>query len=237
MQGPLGVTFTPDFELDGDIYFQPLFDGQAFLNGDVPLKEPEVNKFISALIAHGLVFQAFHQHLPMTPQLWFVHFRGTGDPITLAKAAKAALNVTSIPFPQAPPANPTSPLDAKRLAKILRGDASIGGSGVVTVDVLRESVRVGDVWVNPQANISTNIEFMPLGGSQAAVVPDFSMTAREVNPVVDLMLNRLGWYQGCLYNQETDEHPQLYFDHMLKTGDAYQLAAEIRRGLDLTDTE
>jgi hypothetical protein len=41
----------------------------------------------------------------------------------------------------------------------------------------------------------------------------------------------------CLYNQETDEHPQLYFDHMLKSGDAYELAREIRRGLDLTDSE
>jgi hypothetical protein len=50
------------------------------------------------------------------------------------------------------------------------------------------------------------------------------------------MLNQLGWYQGCLYNQETNEAPQLYFDHMVKTGDAYQLAAEIRQGLDLTDS-
>jgi hypothetical protein len=28
--------------------------------------------------------------------------------------------------------------------------------------------------------------------------------------------------------------PQLYFDHMLKTGDAHALAGEVRRGLDLT---
>jgi len=37
---------------------------------------------------------------------------------------------------------------------------------------------------------------------------------------------------GCLYNQETDEHPQLYFSHEFKTGDPYALAAEIRKGLD-----
>jgi hypothetical protein len=49
-------------------------------------------------------------------------------------------------------------------------------------------------------------------------------------------MRRQGWFQGCLYNQETNEHPQLYFDHMLKVGNAYQLAHEIRRGLDLTDT-
>jgi hypothetical protein len=93
------------------------------------------------------------------------------------------------------------------------------------------------VLVNPQANVSTNIQFKPRGGSQADVVPDFSMTSLESDAVVSLMLNELGWYQGCFHNQETAEHPQLYFDHMLKTGDAYQLAAEIRRGLDLTRSE
>lgn len=55
-------------------------------------------------------------------------------------------------------------------------------------------------------------------------------------PVVTRMRHR-GWFQGCLYNQETDEHPQLYFDHMLKVGNAYALAAEIRRGLDLTASD
>jgi hypothetical protein len=33
-----------------------------------------------------------------------------------------------------------------------------------------------------------------------------------------VMLAR-GWFVGCLYNQETAEHPQLYFSHQLKTGD------------------
>lgn len=63
------------------------------------------------------------------------------------------------------------------------------------------------------------------------------MTADEVGPVVKRMLLDLHGVQGCLYNQETDEQPQLYFDHMVKTGDAYQLAQEIRTGLDRTRSE
>ena len=51
------------------------------------------------------------------------------------------------------------------------------------------------------------------------------------------MLIDRDWSQGCLYNQETAEQPQLYSDHMVKVGDAYQLAAEIREGLDLTASE
>ncbi|HEY0792567.1 MAG TPA: DUF1259 domain-containing protein [Chthoniobacterales bacterium] len=244
VQGPLGVVFTPAFaftpafEINGDVFFQPLSQGQVFLNGDLPLKEAEVKRFISALLKNGLTFQAFHQHVPMHPQVWFIHFRGVGDPLVLARAVRAALNATGTPLPQAPPSNPTTPLDAQRLGGILHGSATVGEEGVVTVWVYRrDQVTIDGVRVNPQANISTNVEFKPLGGSTAAVVADFSMENEDVDPVVELMLNHLGWYQGCLYNQETGEHPQLYFDHMVKVGDACQLAAEIRKGLDLTDAQ
>lgn len=197
-----------------------------------------MNPFISALIDNNLVFQAFHQHLPMQPQIWFVHFRGQGEAVALPRGIRAALNVTHTPLPQTLPQNPTTPLDANRLASILHGHAEVGENGVVTVWVLRsDAITLGGARANPQAGVSTNIQFKPLGGSNAAVVPDFSMTSTEVQPVVKLMLNSLKWFQGCLYNQETDEQPQLYFDHMVKVGDAYQLAGEIRQGLDLTASQ
>ena len=234
--GPLGVVFDAAFEISGDLYFQSVGGGKALLNGDLALLPDEANPFIAALLQHGLVFQAFHQHLiEMNPQVWFVHFRGVGDPLALATAIRAAIDVTKTPLPQTAPANPTSPLDADRLGKILHGDAQIGEEGVVTVSVSRtHGVNLGGVHARPEAGISTTVEFKPMGtGANAAVVPDFSMTGDEVVPVVKLMIAQ-GWFQGCLYNQETDEQPQLYFDHMLKIGDAYALAQEIRNGLDLT---
>ena len=57
-----------------------------------------------------------------------------------------------------------------------------------------------------------------------------------MTPVVSLMRGA-GWQVHCLYNQETAESPQLYFSHMLKTGDVYELAAEIRKGIDLTHAD
>jgi hypothetical protein len=137
------------------------------------------------------------------------------------------------------PSHPTTPLDPDRLASILHGDAQVGDEGVVTVSVSRsDEIVIDGIRVSPEANISTEIQFKPLSstGSSAAVGPDFSQTSSEVEPVVSLM-RRQGWFVGCLYNQETNEEPQLYFAHMLKTGDAYTLAAEVRRGLDLTDSE
>ena len=68
------------------------------------------------------------------------------------------------------------------------------------------------------------------------MVPDFALVAEEIDPVMRVMRAR-GWFVGCLYNQETDEHPQLYFSHQLKTGNAYALAREIRLGLNHTRSE
>ena len=62
------------------------------------------------------------------------------------------------------------------------------------------------------------------------------MVAREINAVVGLE-HSLGWDVGCLYNQETDEQPQLYFSHQFKTGDPIELANEIRSGLNLMDVK
>jgi Domain of Unknown Function (DUF1259) len=238
--GPLGVTFTPAFEINGTLTFEPLGDHYAFFNGDLALKPQECAPFIDAIIANGLKFQAFHQHYIETrPNVWFIHWRGEGDPLRLARAVKNVLDVTSTPFPQKPPAHPKTPLNPHRLASILHGSASVGDEGVVTVTVDRKNrMVIDDIVVSPESNIYTEVQIKPRSstGSNAWVGPDFGMTESEVMPVVTRM-RRLGWFQGCLYNQETNEYPQLFFDHMLKTGDAYELAAEVRLGLDLTDSE
>lgn len=237
--GPLGVRFTPSFEVNGGLTFQPLGENRAFFNGDLALKPQECNPFIDAIIANGLTLQAFHQHyIETSPNVWFIHWRGEGTPLRLARAVKNVLDVTSTPFPQKPPAHPRTPLHPDRLARILHGSAQVGAEGVVTVSVDRtDRIVIDGIHVSPQANISTEVQFKPLSstGSRAAAGPDFSLESSEVMPVLTLM-RRQGWFQGCLYNQETNESPQLYFAHMLKTGDAYTLAREIRRGLDLTDT-
>jgi hypothetical protein len=237
VQGPRGVRFTPAFEINGTLTFQPLRGGRAFFNGDLALKAEETNRVIDAIIANGLTFQAFHQHYDqMDPQIWFIHWRGTGAALHVARAVRKVLAATSTPLPQTMPKHPRTPLNPDRLGKILHGDAMIGDEGVVTVEVPREDdIHIDGIRVSPEANISTAVEFKPLDrhGAVAAVAPDFSMTSHEVQPVVALMRRR-GWHIGCLYNQETNERPQLYFSHMVKNGDPYKLAREIRAGLDRT---
>lgn len=239
VKGPLGVPFEGPFQLNFDIYFQSLGRGKAILNGDVTLKPQEVNPFIDALIRNKLVFQALHQHfIEEDPQTWHIHFRGLGDPLDLARGLHASIKTaTSTPLPQKAGSTNT-PLNADRLGQILGGDASVD-DGVVSVEIPRKNrVRLGGVEINPFLNVATTVLVKPLNknGSKAAVGPDFSMTADEIVPVTRLMRS-LGWFDGCLYNQETDEEPQLYFSHMLKVGDPYALAREVRKALDLTNSE
>jgi hypothetical protein len=236
-----GVPIKSPFEINGEADFQPVGAGRAFLNGDVPVLPQNIDKVVDTIVNDGLVFQAEHQHMyDFEPMVWFIHFRGKGNPLRLANAAHSLLEAAEIPLPQAPPPHPTTPLNKNRLKSILHGyEATVSEDGVVTVYVARKnSIQIKGVTVKPETNVATNVAFEPLNaeGSEAAAVPDFAMEAGEINPLMTVM-RRQGWDIGCLYNQETGEHPQLFFSHQFKTGNPYSLAEEIRRGLDQTNAK
>jgi hypothetical protein len=223
------VPFAAGFGIHHDLYFAPLSGDRAVFNGDIAVLPGEIQPAIDAILRHGLDFQGEHQHLyDLRPMVWFLHFRGTGTPLGLARAVRAVLDRTGTPLPQQPPAHQTTPLPAAELGHILHGDASVGENGVVTVVVPRtDRIVLGGVRIPAELNVSTNVEFEPLAGGRAAALPDFSMTSPEVRPVI-ATLRHAGWEIGCLYNQETDEQPQLYFSHAFATGDPVTLAHRIR---------
>jgi len=230
-----GVPIKPSFEINGNLCFQALPDGMVMLNGDFSFKPEELNPAIHQMVEHGLVWQAMHQHLfGMQPMMWFEHFRGIGTAVKLAEACAAFIGVTSTPLPQTLPKNPTTPLDVKRLEAILGGPGTVGSDGVVSFQFPpQQPIRLGGVYINSYLNIYSPIDFEPLGGSEAAVVPDFGQLASQPDRLVSLMQAQ-GWEADCLYNQETDEDPQLYFSHYFKVGDAYELARQVRRGLEVS---
>ena len=247
VRGPHHLTFDPTWEVHHDWSVQTLPSGETMLNGEMSLLEAETDPVIDALLARGLVFQAFHQHFTdEVPQIWHIHMRGRGKAQQLADALAAVIRVTRTPFPPPESAgHPSTPLDVKGLARILGGTAQVMKGGVVSVDVPRRNpMRLGGVYVSPSLAIATHVRFKPLHGTDegsgnngpntVAAAPDFGMTQREVPGVIKVM-RAAGWDVDCLYNQETDEDPQLYWSHLLKVGDATQLAREIRRGMDRMD--
>ncbi|MFL6673409.1 MAG: DUF1259 domain-containing protein [Massilia sp.] len=235
--GPGGIPFKPPWQVRNDLYFQALQPGRAIFNGELSLLSRETNPVIDRILAQGLVFQAFHQHFfDLSPQIWHIHFRGVGNPLSLARSVAAVVAATGTPLPQMPPAHPSTPLNTSLLEQILGGTAEVEDEGVVVVTVpRREQITLGGIRISPELGVAHNINFEPLGGNRTAVAPDFALIASEVDPVMSTM-RRQGFTVHCLYNQETAEVPQLYFSHQLAVGDAYELARAVRRGLDRTNT-
>lgn len=235
------IPIKPSFQVNGEIDFQPLGHGQALMNGDFPFKPSELDTALSTMVSNHITFQAEHQHMyDFSPMVWFMHFRARGNAVRIAHEMRNVINTTSTPLPQSTPPNPPTPLNVNRLKRMLHGyDAEVSDSGVVTVYVARRNpVFIDGLKVNPATNIATNVSFEPLNssGTRAAVVPDFAMQAQEINRVVGTMRS-MNWDIGCLYNQETGESPQLYFSHEFKTGDPYELAREVRNGLNHTNAQ
>lgn len=241
--GPHGIPFKPSWEINNQLYFQPLNNDRAIFNGDICVLPEESNRAIERIVNSKLLVQmAFHQHFfELRPMVFFMHFRGIGNPLDLAREVAYVVKATGTPLPQRMPSHPTTPLDAERLADILGGTAQVGGDGVVTVSVARkETIYLAGVALKPETGVSHSIAFEPLGGNDGdhdgdntAVAPDFGLVSSEVNPVFRIMRAQ-GFQIHCLYNQETDESPQLFWSHQLAVGNAYDLARKIRNGLDLT---
>jgi hypothetical protein len=228
-----GHVIKPAFMINGNLCFEQLHDGSVMMNGDLGFKPEEINPAIGQMVRHGVIWQALHQHLyGLDPMVYFMHMRIRGTARKVAEACAAVLSATSTPLPQAPPKNPTTPLDAKRLGRIIGSTPTVGASGVVAFSIpSREQIVLGNVPINPYLNVYTSVDFQPIGGNRAIVVPDFGQHWYEVDTLAKTMLAQ-GWQIDCLYNQETAEDPQLFFSHHYKVGDAYKLAAEVRRGLD-----
>lgn len=231
--GPGGVPFKPSFQESSEFYFQSLGNGRAVMNGDAALLASETNPFMDKLFEGGIVVQAFHQHfVDESPQTWHIHYRAIGDPLQIAQAMIAAIKVTGTPLPQTQPSNPTTPLPTAQLGRILGGDAQVGSDGVVTVSIPRaDTIHLGGVAISPYLNIAISVIFEPLGNGQAACAPDFGMIASEINPALGVARQQ-GLMVDCLYNQETDEFPQLYWAHCLATGNPVDLAHKVSKVLD-----
>jgi hypothetical protein len=79
------------------INFQPLGGGKAAITGDFVLIASEVDAVAKALRSNGIDVTAMHSHmLDEEPRLYFMHFWGNAEAVTLAKGLRAALDKTNV---------------------------------------------------------------------------------------------------------------------------------------------
>src|SRR5215469_1306441 len=102
-----GVTIKPALALGSWTAFKPAHGG-AMVMGDLVLLETEINPVMAKLIENGIEVTAVHNHLlRASPETFYMHVEGHGDPVKMAEAIHAALALSKTPF--APPAAAQAP--------------------------------------------------------------------------------------------------------------------------------
>ena len=234
-----GVAIKPGLSLGGYAAFGRYADNQTLLRGDLVVTEAELPKVTDALQAHGLAQTALHKHLlQQTPPVWWTHVHGMGDAVQLAQGLKAALDATSIGPATPPPAQqPPVDIDVAGVQQAL-GRKGTPDGGLLKYSIPRKDTIVEDGYVLPAAslNLTTVINFQPVGGGRAAINGDFILIASEVQKVIQAL--RAGNVQIVeLHNHGLTEQPRLFYMHYWAVDDAVTLAKALRPALDATNLQ
>ena len=234
-----GVAIKPGLSLGGYAVFVRYPNNQTLLMGDLVITETEVPKVTDALQAHGISQTALHKHLlEQSPPVWWTHIHGMGDATQLAQGLKAALDTTSIgpatpPLAQQPPVD----IDVNGVQQAL-GRKGTQDSGLLKYSIPRKDQIVEDGHVLPAAtlNLTTVINFQPVGDGRAAINGDFILTDPEVQKVIQAL--RAGNIQIVeLHNHGLTEQPRLFYMHFWAVDDAVNLAKALRPALDATNLQ
>jgi hypothetical protein len=228
-----GVKLRPALALGSWVAFKRMGRNEAMVMGDLVLTEKEVPAVISALQQRDVQESAVHNHLLReSPRIVYVHIEAEGDPVRIATAIRAALDLTNTPAPPTA-ATPTSPidLDTALIHRTLGYEGKVNG-GVYQVSVpRREKVMMNGDFILPSMGISTAINFQPTGGGRSAITGDFVMLSPEVSRVIPI-LRSSGINITALHSHMVGEEPRLYFMHFWANDDAGRLARGLRCAID-----
>jgi uncharacterized protein DUF1259 len=229
-----GVAIRPSLALGGWAAFQPMNDG-AMVMGDLVLLETEINPVMGKLLDGGIEITAVHNHLlRASPETFYMHIIGHGDPARMAEVIRSALALSKTPLnPPASAPPPTIDLDTAQLDQIMGVKGQANG-GVYQFNVPRLQPITESNTAIPTALGSANaINFQPTGGGKAAITGDFVITGDEVNPMIRV-LRANGIEITALHSHMLMEQPRVFFMHFWANDDAIKLANGVRAALDKT---
>jgi Domain of Unknown Function (DUF1259) len=230
------VAIRPTLALGGWAAFQPADEG-AMVMGDLVLLETEVNPVMAKLLENGIEITAVHNHLlRATPETFYMHIGGHGDPVKMAEVIRSALALSGTPLvpPATPPAQPPAiDLDTAQLDQIIGAKGQANG-GVYQFNVpRRDPITEGGMTIPTAMGSANAINFQPTGGGKAAITGDFVITGDEVNPLIKALRTN-GIEVTAIHSHMLMEKPRVYFVHFWANDDALKLARGLREALDKT---
>ncbi len=232
-----GVEIKSALSLGSYTAFKDMGDGNAMVMGDLVLTEEEYNKVISKLQEGGIGQTAVHKHLLQeSPAIWWTHIQGTGDPSTMAKTIRSALDETGTPFKDSGSSESENlGFDTSQLDQTI-GHTGTTQGGVYKYSIARADSVTEDSMELPAAmGISTALNFQPTSDGQAAINGDFVMTQDEVEPVIQALRDN-NIQVVTLHNHMLNEEPRIVFMHFWANDDAQTLAEGLKAALDETNS-
>jgi hypothetical protein len=232
-----GVDIKPALSLGSYLGFKDMGNGKSMVMGDLVLTEDEYNKVITKLQDGDIGQTAVHKHLQQeSPAIWWTHIEGTGDPVTMAKTIRSALDETGTPFTESSSSESQDMgFDTSQLDQTI-GHTGQSQGGVYKYSIPRADTVTEDGMEIPAAmGLSTALNFQPTGGGNAAINGDFAMTQDEVEPVIQA-LRQNGIQVVSLHNHMLNEQPRIFFMHFWANDDAQKLAQGLRAALDKTNS-
>jgi uncharacterized protein DUF1259 len=213
---------------------------EAMVMGDLVVFEDEVNPVMSAALDSGIEVTALHNHFFFDkPRVYFMHIGGEGSVEQLAKGVRAALDAEkSIRQKNKQPATtfgapPPSPnkIDGAKLDGVfgVKGSAK---DGMYKAVFGRKTQAGCGCTIGKAMGVNTWAAF---GGTDADAVVDgdFSVAENELQSVLKALRGG-GINVVTIHSHMTGESPRLLFLHYWGRGPAAELAATVKRAIDLT---
>ena len=208
-------------------------DNDSVVMGDLVLLENELTPVMKKLRAVGFDITAVHNHvLNETPRVIYLHYRGHGKSVDLAKSLQAALAESKTPLDK--PVTPAPTEEPPAFVKTIEGTLGTKGrfaGGVLSFGIPR-SAAITDhgMTLTGAQGVAEAINFQEAGTGKVATTGDFVLTAEEVNAVISA-LQAHDIQVTALHSHMLTEQPRLFFMHFWSVGSTESVAAGIKAAL------
>ncbi|GAA2927371.1 DUF1259 domain-containing protein [Streptomyces thioluteus] len=212
-------------------------DRRTMMMGELAVTEREVRKVHDVLVARGLTQTSLHEHLPAhSPAMWWLHFHGMGrDPLALARALRAVLDVTGTPHVRGTPHDVPLALDGPAVDRALGAEGRAQGKVYKVTYARKETVADHDRVLPRMTGSTSALIFQPLGRDKALLNGDIAVTAREV-PAVVKALRRGKIDIVAFHSHMLTDQPRLFYFHLWAVGDPVRLAGHLRAAIRHTNS-
>jgi len=232
-----GVPLKAGFALGSHVEFLQVGVNAAMFMGDLVLTEDEASPVLAKLQQGGVDLAALHNHLlGETPRVMYLHIGGHGDPVPVAAAIRAALELSKTPLGAATGGGGEQPdLDTAAVDRTLGYQGKASGA-IYQFSVPRaEKITDMGMEIPPAMGVATAINFQPTGGGKAAITGDFVLLGGEVRSV-SRALRDAGIDVTALHSHSLSDEPRLFYLHFWAVDDAVKLAQGLRAALATTNS-